>query len=571
MAHLKAVSQYVGAHWSEEVDQHMPVPLLSFYVSVITRHLIPKNPRVMLSTFASGHKPVVSGMQQWSNETLDKIKYSDTIRRVVMDGLFSCGIAKVALTTPMDSVMDGWQSQSGSVGIWPINLEDFAFDPNARDLNQAAWIAHRYRAPLAVVKANKNFDSKLRNNLTVSTDPRYNTEGDEKTSVLGRGIYGADREEYEDMVDLWEVYCRRENCIVTIENDQISESGLMVERALGQQPWIGPPCGPYHFLGFGWVPANAMPKGPIQDLLDLHTALNRLYRKIIRQADRQKTITFVQGSADEDGNRIIEASDGDVIRVNDPKNIQVVSFGGADQVTFATAEALKMIFNEMGGNLQLLGGIAPQSGTASQDKMLNANASTGVADKQAEVLKFVESTVEALCWYWYHDPFKVMRMNHSVPGMSDISITRQITPEDRLSGSWDDLQIKVDPYSMQYSTPGQRAATLTQIMQQVVLPTLPLLQQQQKGVDLGKFLEKLAEYLDQPDLPEIITIQEPVQQTAGQGRGPGMPQSSQREYTRHNVPARTERGDAMNRINTMLGIDTGGDPNRNGQTQPMRQ
>lgn len=556
--HRRAVEEYVGSNYSENgSDRDVPVPLLSFYIGVMTRHLVAKNPKVMLSTLNRSDKPVVSAMQQWVNKILKTIDYAGSARQVVMNALFSIGIAKVALTTPMDSAKTGWRDQAGVVGIWSVGPEDFVFDMHARNLREAAFMGHRYRVPLEAVRENKDFTS-ARKSVTASTDPTTNPEGDQKTSSIGRTDYESNTTEFEDMADLWEIYLPRHKAIVTYDANAITEYGFPTEP-IGYQTWVGPECGPYHFLGFGWVPDNAMPKAPIQDLLLLHESVNRLYRKFMRQADRQKEVGVITGSADEDGKRIVQANDGDIIRVNDPRNIQVMRFGGADQTTYAIAEQLRAVFNEIGGNLALLGGISAQSDTAAQDKMLNANAGSGVADKQGEVMSFVESTINALCWYWHHDPFNVMRVSHSVPGAPEISITRQVTPEQRAETSWEDLSIKIDPYSMQYETPTQRTQMLNGIMQSIVLPLLPVLQQQGISVDLNRYLQILAEY-NVPDLVDVITINEPSPVKGGSnGPQPGQP-IGERTYVHESRPGRTQQGDTMNRINTLMGVNPGGNP-----------
>lgn len=556
--HRLAVKQYAGAHWSEETaDEKVPVNLLAFYVNTITRHLIAKSPRVMISTFNRDHKPVVAAMQSWVNRQLDKMSFADTVRRAVLDALFSYAVVKVALTTPMDSAMSAWARQTGTAGAWHVDLEDFVFDIHARTMGEAAFYGHRYRAPLAVAREYDGFN-RTRKHLTASTDPRYDQGGAEKTSALGRTQFGADTDEFEEMVDLWEIYVPRHRMVFTFTDDDLAESGLSA-RPLGETEWLGPESGPYKFLGLETVPGSGRPKGPIMDLVDIHTSVNYLYRKLIRQAHRQKEVGLVAGSADEDGNRIMAADDGSMIRVNDPRNTAMVNFGGANQQTFAMAEHLRAVFNELGGNLSLLAGIAPQSGTASQDEMLNANASTGIADKQQAVLSFTADIVESLCWYWFHDPFSVMRVHHAVPGAPDIAITRQVTPEQRFAGRWEDLDIRLDPYSMQHTTPQTRAQMLLSIVKDVAMPMLPLLQAQGIMMDLGTFFEKLAEYVDQPDLKEILTVMDPPEVQGGTARGPGMPQSTSREYVRRNVSQRTARGDTQNRVNTLMGVDTGGD------------
>jgi hypothetical protein len=184
------------------------------------------------------------------------------------------------------------------------------------------------------------------------------------------------------------------------------------------------------------------------------------------------------------------------------------------------------------------------------------NASAAIADKQATTVKFVSNVVRSLCWYWWKDPMTTMKTSFSLPGMPTLSIQRKVEPGDRRKVAFEDVEVDIDPYSMQYQTPQARAQALTQVVTQVVLPAMPLLAQQGSSLDMGAFLRKLAEYMDMPDLDEIMTTQSPPEPDATpSGGAPGMPQETTRNYVRESMPGRTQRGDTVNRINTLMGAN----------------
>jgi hypothetical protein len=561
----EAVRQYVGNHWSiEGAEDKVPVNLISLYCQVVGRNLVAKNPRVLLTTFDRTLKPTVAAMQKWVNQEIERMRLAETLRRVVMDGLFSIGICKVALATPAEAAVYGWNLGAGQPFASRVDLDDWCFDLHARDFAEVTFIGHRYRVPLDAVKDSKHYDGKARAQLQPSTDELYNLEGDERISVLGRTTLSANEEEFEPHVDLWEVYLPRHRLVLTLAD--LNQAGLDTEP-LRTQRWVGPDTGPYHLLPYLVVPGNAMPKGPIQDLMDLHLAANQAYRKMIRASERTKENTYVSGGADADGNRVMNANDGEVLRVDNPDKIKQVVMGGAHiQQVLAVATACKDLFSYVGGNLELLGGRGPQSKTAAQDEMLNSNASAGLADMQDSTVNFTASVARGLLWYWWHDPFLTQTTSHSLPGLPNVSATRRVTPQMRQRGRFEDLELRVDPYSLMHQSPQQRLAALNQIIQTVVVPMMPILQQQGITLDMNKYLQKVGEYLDQPDLNEILTIAEPPQQDTDTGAGdqPRMPVQTNRTYTRQNVPARTTQGDDQNLINSMLGVDTGGNPGQSG-------
>lgn len=557
----EAVKEYIGAHYSEDGQRHkVPYNGLSLYVSIYGRNLIAKNPRVMLSTFDHSLTSTVDAMQNWVNHELERMKFAETIRRIVIDGLFSIGIAKVSLADPPQAAKVGWGLKAGEASIQRVDLDDFVFDMHARDFEECGFIGHKYRVPLATVIDSKLY-SKSRKTLTASTPRIYNEQGDARIETVSKGESVED--EYEDFVDLWEIYCPRYGAILTFRDDEgVGPAEEIDGEPLLGQKWIGPYCGPFHFLPYMIVPGNAMPKGPIQDIIDLHLAQNETLRKIMRQTERAKEIYGVQGGADADGNRTLQSNDGDMVKIDNPANIARMQFGGAQQEVIAASLAFKNLFDEAAGNISTLGGLSAQAKTATQEKMLNDNSGAGVADKQETTISFVSSVVKALCWYWWHDPYKVMRTKYELPGL-ERSITRYVKPQQRQQGRFEDLDIKVDPYSMAHSTPQMRIQGLIQIIKELWVPLAQPAMAQGITPDLRKLFKLAGKYFDQPDLERILGITEPMGQPQN-GGGATMPQSTERRYVRESMPGRTQKGSDLNLMSSLLGVDPGG-AQKNGQ------
>lgn len=570
-----AVREFVGGHWSETTTfDRSPVNLLALYTSIVSQNLIAKNPRVMLSTFQRQHKPAVAAMQTWGNDQIKKIRLVDQLQRMVIDALFLLGIMKVGLAAPADSAITAFALKAGEAYAETIDFDDFVFDVHARDFSEVSFIGHRFRAPLEVIRDSPLY-SAARKDLSASIDPRYNQEGDERLSALGRGNYASDSEEFEDFVDLWEVYCPRHKCVYTLADDYLvgaSAAGIgSAVVPLREQEWIGPDRGPYHMLSFEVVPGNPLPQGPIQRLRDLNSAANHIMRKLIDQAERQKEVLGVRTGATEDGERVMKANDGDIIRIDNPESMKVAGYGGPNQQNWALFMELKNLFDMLGGNLSIMGGLSPQSKTATQDKMLNENSSRGIADKQERTIVATESILEALFWYWWKDPFKVMQTTHTLPGLPEMTQMRQLGPGGSPSlltrdAPWEQLALKVDPYSLLHQTPQSRMAAIMQIVKEMYLPLAQIAQGQGIMLDLNFLMRKAAEYLDQPDLVELFTITEPPEQQTGTGaeQQGGMPAQTERTYNRVSTPGRTDKGNQQNMQAALMNVDNGGAPESNG-------
>lgn len=581
------VERYAGAHWGPygRPVKDDPVNLIGLYVQVVGRALVAKSPRAMLSTFDSSQTSAVAAMQDWLNVEVERSGMAETLQRCVLDAMFMVGICKIGLATPSDAAVKAWSLKAGFPFCSVVDPDDFVYDVHARRFDEAAFMGHRYRVPLDTIKDSRLY-SKARKELTPSPDKLHNEQGDERVSVLGRGWITGNDEESQDMIDLWEIYLPRERILLTLADDYLTgvTAAPDEEEALRRQNWLGPDTGPYEILGYGMVPGNAMPKAPIQDLFNLHVSVNKAVRKAQRSIDDMKEVTFVQGQADSDGKRTMSANSGDIIRVDNPDNLKQVVMGGqVIQSAVGMAEQLKKWFNDIGGNLDIIGGRSEQASTAHQEELLNQNAGAGVADLQDATVKFVSNVMRKMTWFYWHHPTAVHQSKYNVAGLPDVSAVRSLHPYNPDAKNHQELvrrkammrkgdmpDTMVDPYSLGHATPESRVADLDSFMTQIFIPLAPMLAQQGIVADMHAYLKKRAFYRNMPDLAEILSMQAPpspdgVSQgrsaTGGQGQPP-MPGNTTRTNIRKNVSEATPQGQQQSAITSMLsGKSQGGSPN----------
>ncbi len=199
--------------------------------------------------------------------------------------------------------------------------------------------------------------------------------------------------------------------------------------------------------------------------------------------------------------------------------------------------------------------------------MLGTNSTAGVAEMQGAVIEAVSGAMKAMCWYWWEDPFRVMQTTHSLPGLPGISIERTVTPQQRRRGRFDDLDIRVDPYSMQYQTPQQKLQALDETVKGILAPLMGLLQQQGVMFDAQAYLAKRAELLDMPDLADIVTVAAPpVADTATpqEGGAAGPQAETTRNYVRRSLGGESQQGQGAT-LEALL--ESSGSPESNGQSQ----
>lgn len=569
VARREAVRKYAGDQWSTETSyRKRPINFLSLYLQVVSRNLIAHDPRASLSVMKKDYKAVVSAMEEWVNPQIVRMDLAESLHRGVVDALYGWHCMKVALASPAESEKSGWELTAGQPYACPIDLDDWCQDPHARTNGDLGWMGHRQRVRVDSITDSKLYDAVKRKKVQKNVDRQYNEPGDERISMLGRQYISNETVEAYDYCDLWEIYLPMEKKILTL----LSEDGGTPhmdymkgeEAAFSERDWVGPYCGPYHFLNLmPHVSGNAMSKGPIQDLIGMDSALNGLYQKLIEQAERQKEILGVAGAADGDADRVVKAQDGEVIRMDNPDKMKAMGFGGPHPVNQQFSLALWELLNKLGGNVELMGGLGQQSRTATQDKLLNMNSAASVKWMQQATVKHASRVIESLCWFWHHHPQNVMKAYHPIQGLPN-PIERTVTPQDRMKVPFEDMQIKVDPYSLTHQTPEEKLAFLNTVVTQIITPLAPLLQAQGVNFNVAKYLEMVGEYGNSPELMDIIDVSFPTADPEAGGDGPSKPGNTQRTYTRVNASTATDSGQRAALQQSLLGQSAGGRPSANG-------
>lgn len=558
----ECVKQIAGNRYgNNEGSAETPANLSQLYLSTVKRNLISKDPQVLMTSFKKELKPILSAMQEWENGAIADMKFAQTMDLVLSDALIYEGYLKIALMTTPESANTGWSIEAGTPMAVYVPFENWVIDPHAPSWEAASFMGHCYKVPLDTVKNSKEYDKSVTKDMQPTILSTYNEQGDEKVGTIGTGESAVTNEGFEDWVILWEIYLPKHKCIVTLYD----RSGNGPELAYNNKPlkiqdWVGPPCGPYHRLGFGTVQGNIMKKGPLLDLLSLDLAYNELLSQLIRQARRQKELIVGSLQSADDMKKMREANDGDPVGVANPDSVKSISLSGPNQVNLAFSMQIYQLFSQMAGNLALLGGLSKQSNTATQDKMLNENASATIMDKQETVINYTTDTLRALTWYWWYDPNKTYSSQFSVPGLAKYSIERQVRPQDRIRYAYSDMKIRIDPYSLIHQTPAQKAAKIKGLVMQIFMPMAQILQQQGIAFDASEFLRILGQYEDMPEYSDILKYMEPPE-TETNTREPGggenglmsTPMDYEKNYTRTSVSnGPSEEGMMRDQMNQML-------------------
>lgn len=538
---MEALRSFVGKYYGESgTRSKMPVNLLEMAVAVYSIYLIADSPRFLITTPLTTLKPTAFELERVINQLARAIDLESTLRAAVLDALFSVGIVKVSFDAP-----DG--QENGAPQATTVHLDDWVHDSAAREFSSIEFCGNKYQLPYDYVMSSGLYKPAAKKDLRPSDDKGINEDGDQRSETLSMGE-GQQMDRLEEYVDLWDIWIPRDRQLITVELDTDKPPLRVVE-------YQGPDSGPYHLLGFQDVPGNVMPLPPVAVWRDLHEATNHVWNKLIRQAQRQKTLGVAGPGAGDDAQRAIDAQDGDVIKI-DGQGIQEIRVGGPDQQNMGFGSMLRDLFGYMAGNIDSLGGLGPQADTFGQDKLLAANASKRAEAMQKRVSSFTRAIGHNIAWYVWYDEFMELSVPFDIP-RTNLGGTIQWNHASK-SGKFVEYNFDIEPYSMVHQSPSDRLQTLSTVLQQFIAPFQQQLQAQGAEIDFEKLLKLVAKYSAFDDLNELLTFTGgPLQGEESMPRQPGkLGANSTRTYERVSRPGRTNRGMAQ----TMMQLAMGGKP-----------
>ena len=530
---VEAVKQYVGNHYAEGgTEKRVPTNFLELAVTIYTRQLAAQAPRVIVSTGNSSLRPFAKSTEIALNQIPDEIGLGATLRRIVVEALFSMGVVKVGICSNGREILG---HDYGEAYVDHINLDDYFLDMSAKSRKTIQFEGNDYWIPLDDARALYNGkDSVIEpDDVTVTGD-----QGEDRAEGISSDE-GADL--YKDKVWLRDVWIPSSRKLVTY--------GVKSLKMFNIMDWDGPEHSPYHSLGFSDVPGNLLPLPPVALWRDLHELGNNLFRKLGRQADAKKTIAAFQGGDDTDVEALKAASDGEGIKYSGQKP-DAITVGGIDAPTLAFYLQIRDLFSYFAGNLDSMGGLAPATDTVGQDKLLSEAASARLDHMRGQTVEFAQGIFRSLAWYEWTDPVRERMVEKPVKG-TDITIRRPWSAETR-EGDFIDYNFKIDVYSMQDQSPSTKLQKIGQALETYVAPFMPMLEAQGGRIDFKELLEIVSKLGNIPELNDIVSFVEPSEGDpvqAGEHSQP-MPANTTRTNVRVSRPGATRHGkdDVMSRI-----------------------
>jgi len=532
----KLVEDYAGTYYQNEGSdsgsvKNRYVNLLQQAVEAYQMLLVADRPRAMCTTNLSEYKGFANHFQHALNALLKEINLGDTLEQWVMDAFFGIGIIKTHLADAgmVEIETDRWMDP-GKPFASNVSLDDFVYDMQATKWSEVRYAGDMYR--LAWDDAIELFGEEALedHNPTNSSS----SDADRVDQISRESETSSD--DLEDMIDLIDIWVPRHGVTYTYVVASRSTMVLSGSSPVAIEEWTGDEMGPYHLLGFHDVPENIMPSSPAANLELLESLVNDLLRKGARQAKRQKELTLYTAGGAPSMQHIQNADDGSTINVNDVNDISQVKFGGVDPGNHAYMIGGIELFDRMAGNLQAQLGLGSQSPTLGQDQLIHGAAGNKVDKMRKRITGRTIRLVQALGGMLWDDPIKEIVSEIPIDG-TGIAVTSVWKPGDR-EGNFIGYNFDIDVYSMMYNSPDSKMTKVNEVVQNIIIPLMPMLQQQGGMLDMFELLKMYSEFMNLPELKDIVKFM-------GQGGGtdsenaiasvPMKPPTSTRNYVRSNV------------------------------------
>lgn len=559
---LSAIKEYVGKNYSENgADASVPLNLLEFAVNVYLRQLTANNPQVLASTKFPELRPAADMFESALNQLLIELNAHETFKRAVLDAMFGVGVVKIGMSEDVRTEVLGYTHVVGVPFMDHIDIEDMYFDTTATRFDQQAFVGHVYRMPEEVARESNLFEN------IEETLEAYKTKMQLNHEQSVRHVMSPDGGEIDDvddvdMLSILELWLPHTNQIVSLLVDPYTHK-VCCNKPLRLDEWTGPVSGPYQYLGFIDVPGQLLPNNPVGIWFDIHKFVNASYRKLIRQASRAKDVVTFVGGDEDDVQRIMYAEDGQVVKSNNPNAVTVNKYGGIDETSLGFMLQVKQIFSEMAGNLDSLGGIAPSANTLGQESMLSEASNRRVQEMQDRVINFATSCIRCLGELLWHAPGQDILIQRKIEYQGRVLVDTALSwptpgnpdyPADLREGPFANYDIHIEPYSMAHLGPSERMAVLDQTISDVLLPMLPILQEQGLFIDMRRLLEIKAHYMGIPEMTELIMDQSGQ---LGQPKEPsGQPSftgGSKSREVRHNYEGiRNRRSSTQEKVDSLM-------------------
>jgi len=440
------VKEYIGQYYESEkgVTGEKPINLIYHAIRTLVPNIVMRSPANEIMTDIIQHQPYAELLSLGIDSVEKRVDLKGVLRAWLVDAIFAMGIVKVGIAQSDKLLQFGDEEiDPGEIYVELVDLDNFVFDPNCTSFGRSAFQGDRITIPRQMLLDSKVYDKELVGKLP----PAGGLRGKKKVEQLSKkNMSELEFIEMQDLVNVINVWVPEANAIITIADPNEMKS----DRYIAVQDYYGPKAGPYIDLTLTPpVPNNPYPVAPVSIWYDLHLMVNTVFKKVMDQSERQKTIGVYDPREADLAEDIRTANDGDMVQGN-PDSVKEISLGGQDPNNIAMIQQLQMWYNYMAGNPDQLSGGKSDANTATQASILEANSKVSIEDAKDITYDRTAEISKRIAWYLHNDPLIDLPLAKRRPGGERVQL--QLTPEQR-EGDFLEFTFRVKAKSMTHLDP----------------------------------------------------------------------------------------------------------------------
>jgi hypothetical protein len=483
------IAAYVGQYYREEfgLSGKEPLNLLFAAIRALIPNIISNNPICQITTDVLQYKVYAELLSLGLTSINKKMNLKRVLRAAGVSAMFAMAVAKTSIassgvTLDVENGMD-----PGQLYTELVDLDDFVMGATARAMTESPFLGHRVLVPRQYLLDTDTYQHDL-----VVQLPSAGTKlsGGERPVISLSQTQTNWSDDLQDMVHAVELWIPGANATVTIPDPD----ECTFDDYLGVNDFYGPDSGPYSFLALTPpVEGNPLPVAPASMVFDLHNAANSLFRKLLKQVERQKDLLLYDPAHSDVAQDIVDSDDGDTIAASNPKDaINAISIGGKNQGNSDMLGQLQLWFNYMAGNPDQMSGNRSNAKTATQANILQGNASVSIEDARGLIYDFTADITDKQRWYLHTDPLMNIPLARREPGGDYTQLF--LTPEQR-RGEFVDFVTHIVAKSMSVLDPVTRSRQIimfcTNVMPQAAMVAQTMMSMGQQ-FNLQRYLTRVS-------------------------------------------------------------------------------
>lgn len=520
-------SRYVGPSYiGEEIQGYEPENHEFEYISLLLPKTVFDNPRVRVQAFRPGPiQDIAMGIQAGMNRWIRDTRLRRTLVRIGLDNFMAWGIAVIHMEPDKDRLPPPWSNIALPYRpvVERISPKRVFWDPTALDFHECRFIGHIWA---------RDKDDLLKMAKEHPEDG-WDRESIESCSEDG-GIDKLDRDTKYGTPTRKEIVCyevyvpgyqlegepsQEEGFNGAIFTLAVAGSGMDKKGVSIRKPrmYYGPPEGPYTLFGTYPVPDTTVPLSPTVAIQAQVETLNTHAKAVMKAAAQRKRIAFVSRAEPDLQKKVKRAEDGDVVPINTEElnnNLKEVELGGVTNSAIQALQIERERRDRISGMSDAMRGNVAGSGTATENAIAAESATARMAFIKQQFTDSVSDVLRKVAWYMYHDDRIVFPIGDEIAAQLGVEPGTLYmekgepwyqggVPEDMTGYSFKDLDLDIEPYSMERVSEQQQQARMMQLVQ-IVTQIIP--QAISAPVDLQALLNVIGNMTNTPDIAKVVDI-----------------------------------------------------------------